>query len=258
MFIQNDKVPSLSDLDVLSNIDVMSSSMITDSSGSGLVFTPTTFAQMEDTILSLDGAFDDSDMDSFSDDSSNQEMPTAGGAPSGSKKRSSADRPRQLPGPKSRRRLEDMTQEEISRRQRRRERNKAAAARCRQRRLDLTNQLLTETQQLESEGQKLEREIENLRRQRDQLQFVLDAHRPVCRGGDGTSDKQPASSVTTAVRPNSLSIAVTTATSADAIFDLGSTGVTPIVSASGMNLFLPTAGTDFMSPTTLLGSPSTF
>lgn len=125
-----------------------------------------------------------------------------------------------------------------------------------------------ETQQLESEGQKLEREIENLRRQRDQLQFVLEAHKPVCHGGNDLSEMikpEPMPLVSaigaSAVRPTSLPIVTSTATSSamnvDLTFDLGSTGVTPIVSASGVNLFLP-AGTDYMSPSTLLGSPSAF
>ena len=53
-----------------------------------------------------------------------------------------ANSARRLPGPKSSLRTEDMTAEEIRRRDRRRQRNKLAAARCRQRRLDITNQLL--------------------------------------------------------------------------------------------------------------------
>lgn len=116
----------------------------------GDLFTPSTMTRMEDTILSLDGAFDDSDLDSsYSEDSQDTMMTSTSSTKGGSRKRSAAassttgNKPRQLPGPKSSRRLEDMTPEEINRRQRRRERNKAAAARCRQRRLDLTNQLLT-------------------------------------------------------------------------------------------------------------------
>jgi len=266
MLFQSNKISSTSDIDVLGNLDF---SMVTTPDVE--LFTPSTMTRMEDTILSLDGAFDDSDLDSsYSEDS--QDTMSSTPAAKVSRKRSAAasdgsSRPRQLPGPKSSRRLEDMTPEEIARRQRRRERNKAAAARCRQRRLDVTNQLLTETQHLESEGQKLEREIENLRRQRDQLQFVLEAHKPVCHGGNDLADMIKSEPVPTTsgavavgpVRPSSLPIATSTASSSnlDLTFDLGSTGVTPIVSASGMNLFLP-AGTDYMSPSTFLGSPSAF
>jgi hypothetical protein len=73
-----------------------------------------------------------------------------------------------------------MTPEEEERRRLRRERNKLAAARCRQRRVDLTNQLLAETECLEDEKLKLEKEITNLQRQRTQLEFVLEAHSSRC------------------------------------------------------------------------------
>jgi hypothetical protein len=95
---------------------------------------------MENALLNLDGTYDDSDSDSLTTDDSNQEWCSQSFA--NKKAKVSKGQPRQLPGPKSSRRIEDMTPEEINRRQRRRERNKAAAARCRQRRLDLTNQLL--------------------------------------------------------------------------------------------------------------------
>jgi hypothetical protein len=125
--------------------------------------------------------------------------------------------------------------------------------------------LCQETQQLESEGQRLEREIENLRRQRDQLQFVLEAHRPVCRGDtcepvkveNVMNENMHSMSSMAAVRPTSLPLAnnMVPIQTSDFSFDLGSTGVTPIVSASGLNLFLG-PGSDFMSPTALLASPS--
>ena len=118
---------------------------------------------------------------------------------------------------------------------------------------------------LESEGQQLEREIENLRRQRDQLEFVLEAHRPSCHGDVSefvkneavASDnvQQPTVSMT-AIRPTSLAIGHSLIPAMpDFDFDLGSTGVTPVISTSGQNVFLG-LGADFMSPTTLLGSPS--
>jgi len=51
-------------------------------------------------------------------------------------------RVRKLPGPRPSRTLEEMTPLEAERRRRRRERNKNAAAKCRQRRVDQTNELL--------------------------------------------------------------------------------------------------------------------
>lgn len=74
-----------------------------------------------------------------------------------------------------------LTAEDDERRRVRRERNKLAAARCRQRRVDLTNQLLAETESLEDEKLQLEKEISNLQRQRHQLEFVLDSHASRCR-----------------------------------------------------------------------------
>lgn len=239
-----------------------------------LDFTPTSMFRVENALLNLDGAYDDdSDSDSLTTDDSNQDWCHTS-TTSNKRTKLATNGQRQLPGPKSRRRLEDMTPEEINRRQRRRERNKAAAARCRQRRLDLTNQLLAETQELEAEGQRLEREIENLRKQRDQLEFVLDAHRPMCHGQEheplNMIKPEPLGQVVmmsmnmmqpvAALRPNSLPVVSNLATTSSALsfgsFDLGSTGVTPVTSASGLNVFLGT-GADFMSPTTLLGSPIT-
>ncbi|XP_011702788.1 PREDICTED: transcription factor kayak isoform X2 [Wasmannia auropunctata] len=74
-----------------------------------------------------------------------------------------------------------MTPEEEHRRQIRRERNKMAAARCRKRRMDHTNALLEETEGLEQKKQSLQDEIEQLKQVRDELEFILDAHRAVCR-----------------------------------------------------------------------------
>ncbi|KYQ49988.1 Transcription factor kayak [Trachymyrmex zeteki] len=74
-----------------------------------------------------------------------------------------------------------MTPEEEQRRQIRRERNKMAAARCRKRRMDHTNALLEETEGLEKKKQNLQDEIEQLKQVKDELEFILDAHRAVCR-----------------------------------------------------------------------------
>ncbi len=55
-----------------------------------------------------------------------------------------------------------------------------AAAKCRQRRVDLTNHLITETENLEEEKASLENEIQTLQQQREQLEFLLKAHKPMC------------------------------------------------------------------------------
>ncbi|XP_020287588.1 transcription factor kayak isoform X2 [Pseudomyrmex gracilis] len=74
-----------------------------------------------------------------------------------------------------------MTPEEEERRQIRRERNKMAAARCRKRRMDHTNALLEETEGLEQKKQSLQDEIQALQQTKDELEFILEAHRAVCR-----------------------------------------------------------------------------
>ncbi|XP_011864001.1 PREDICTED: transcription factor kayak isoform X3 [Vollenhovia emeryi] len=74
-----------------------------------------------------------------------------------------------------------MTPEEEERRQIRRERNKMAAARCRKRRMDHTNALLDETDGLEKKKQSLQEEIEQLKQVKEELEFILDTHRAVCR-----------------------------------------------------------------------------
>lgn len=71
--------------------------------------------------------------------------------------------------------------EEEERRRIRRERNKIAAAKCRQRRVDHTNRLIQETEKLEEERATLQDEIQTLRQQKDQLEFILQAHRPLCK-----------------------------------------------------------------------------
>jgi len=107
---------------------------------SSFVLTPTTLAQMESTLSAFENELTQgSDCFDSDDDSSQEWQPQlASQMTSGAHSVTT----RRLPGPKSTVRTEDMTAEEIRRRDRRRERNKLAAARCRQRRLDVTNQLL--------------------------------------------------------------------------------------------------------------------
>lgn len=233
---------------------------------SNLIFTPTTMSQMESTLSAFENELAQSS-DCFSDDDSSQDWQEYQQQPAGHfLADGQGNTGRRLPGPKSSIRTEDMTPEEIRRRDRRRERNKLAAARCRQRRLDITNQLLNETHKLEAEAQKLEREIENLRKQKTQLQFVLNAHQPTCCGNvpplkmeTGEVESDCSSSLPQAMRPSSLPITgqlATTTCQSSFDFGFGSTGFTPIVSSSGVGVFLGT-GSDIVSPTSLLMSPTT-
>ncbi|XP_056296076.1 fos-related antigen 1a [Pseudoliparis swirei] len=92
----------------------------------------------------------------------------------------------------TRRRNDDhLSHEEMQRRRIRRERNKLAAAKCRNRRRELTDTLQNETDQLEDEKSQLQKEIAELQKQRDKLELVLEAHRPICKIEDSDSDSDP-------------------------------------------------------------------
>ncbi|KAM8971795.1 fos-related antigen 1 [Sarcophilus harrisii] len=80
-----------------------------------------------------------------------------------------------------RRHNEQISPEEEERRRVRRERNKLAAAKCRNRRKELTDFLQAETDKLEGEKSELQKEIEDLQKQKERLELVLEAHRPVCK-----------------------------------------------------------------------------
>lgn len=76
---------------------------------------------------------------------------------------------------------QDATPEEEERRKVRRERNKMAAARCRKRRLDHTNDLQEETDRLEEKKQALQEEMQKLNNDKKHLQNVLQTHLLTCR-----------------------------------------------------------------------------
>ncbi|TMW41834.1 hypothetical protein DOY81_013086, partial [Sarcophaga bullata] len=74
----------------------------------------------------------------------------------------------------------NMTPEEEEKRRIRRERNKLAAARCRKRRVDQTNELTQEVEKLEKKREELHKEIESLKGMKNSLEFLLEEHRPTC------------------------------------------------------------------------------
>uniref|UniRef100_A0A8C8IGI9 BZIP domain-containing protein n=1 Tax=Oncorhynchus tshawytscha TaxID=74940 RepID=A0A8C8IGI9_ONCTS len=74
-----------------------------------------------------------------------------------------------------------LTPEEEEKRRVRRERNKLAAAKCRNRRRELTEMLQGETEELEEEKSDLQKEIETLQKEKDKLEFMLVAHNPMCK-----------------------------------------------------------------------------
>merc|ERR1719209_343660 len=76
---------------------------------------------------------------------------------------------------------EDLCPEEEERRRVRRERNKLAAARCRKRRVDQTETLQIEVNGWEEKKRMLQDEIHSLQAQKEELQFILEAHKSVCK-----------------------------------------------------------------------------
>ncbi|XP_075692990.1 fos-related antigen 1 [Rhinoderma darwinii] len=80
-----------------------------------------------------------------------------------------------------RRQGDHISPEEEERRRVRRERNKIAAAKCRNRRKELTDYLQAETDKLEEEKSSLQKEITELQKQKDKLELILDAHQPICK-----------------------------------------------------------------------------
>ncbi|XP_077477243.1 fos-related antigen 2 isoform X2 [Stigmatopora argus] len=87
-----------------------------------------------------------------------------------------------------RRRDEQLTPEEEEKRRVRRERNKLAAAKCRNRRRELTELLQGETEKLEEEKADLQKEIQCLQKEKEKLEFMLVAHNPACRLPDDEDD----------------------------------------------------------------------
>ncbi|KAG7331866.1 hypothetical protein KOW79_005835 [Hemibagrus wyckioides] len=77
--------------------------------------------------------------------------------------------------------FEQFAPEEEEKKRLRRERNKMAAAKCRNRRRELTDTLQAETDKLEDEKSVLQNDIANLLKEKERLEFILAAHRPICK-----------------------------------------------------------------------------
>lgn len=135
------------------------------------------------------GAVMDEDMNSMCSDSmSNTSWPsekttTSTPPPPGALNNSGSS---STPAPKRRggrrpNKQSNLSPEEQSKRCMRRERNKLAAARCRKRRVDHTNELTDEVDGLEKKKQILQSDIKQLQLKKDELEFLLEAHRDHCR-----------------------------------------------------------------------------
>uniref|UniRef100_H2YSV4 BZIP domain-containing protein n=1 Tax=Ciona savignyi TaxID=51511 RepID=H2YSV4_CIOSA len=97
-------------------------------------------------------------------------------------------RPKGTPGRKRKFQDHELSPAEASKRHVRRERNKIAAAKCRNRRRELTDRLQGETDHLEDHQSLLHQEIMALQQEKDQLEFLLAAHSPQCKAGIGPDD----------------------------------------------------------------------
>merc|ERR1712115_725825 len=71
--------------------------------------------------------------------------------------------------------------EEEEKRRMRRDRNRLAAAKCRKRRLDQIETLQVEVEGWERRNKKLEDEIAALRAEKEEMAFILEAHRSSCK-----------------------------------------------------------------------------
>ncbi|KQK78215.1 Fos-related antigen 2 [Amazona aestiva] len=88
-----------------------------------------------------------------------------------------------------------LSPEEEEKRRIRRERNKLAAAKCRNRRRELTEKLQAETEVLEEEKSVLQKEIAELQKEKEKLEFMLVAHSPVCKISPEERRSPPSSSL---------------------------------------------------------------
>ncbi|CAH1792392.1 unnamed protein product [Owenia fusiformis] len=155
---------------------------------------------------------------------------------------------------------------EAEKRRVRRERNKAAAAKCRQRRVDAINTLSAETDDLEDVQAELENEIQNLSQQKEQLEFILQAHRPMCKKQRNSvsvivkteSPRKPVAipvPVTTQHRPTSLNFVSTETTASKSTLATGVPIVTPSSGIVTFSLDSIVDGSTGLTP--LCGPPTT-
>jgi len=82
--------------------------------------------------------------------------------------------------PKNNNNAGGMNEEEDERKKIRRERNKLAAARCRKRRVELTDKLTEETTGLEKKRKTLQDAIQQYTEQKSELEFILESHLQHC------------------------------------------------------------------------------
>ncbi|XP_059368133.1 v-fos FBJ murine osteosarcoma viral oncogene homolog Ab [Carassius carassius] len=138
------------------------------------------------------------------------------------------------PNSNKRARTEQLSPEEEEKKRVRRERNKMAAAKCRNRRQELTDTLQAETDELEDEKSALQNDIANLLKEKERLEFILAAHKPICKIPSSSVSPVHAASV-----PEIHSITTSVVSFANA----------PVTTSSNSSLFSTTSSTDSFSST---------
>lgn len=154
-------------------------------------------------------------------------------------------------GPRRRKHEEQLTVEEESRRGVRRERNKLAAAKCRQRRVDQTNVLTQETEELEEVKANLENELETLQQVKEHLEFVLQAHNPLCK--KHKPDIKTESSYTSCTSESCTTATTTTAVPTARPTSLAlPTATLPSVSEAGIPITTPSSIFPAFTPSSMI------
>merc|ERR1712241_955613 len=126
--------------------------------------------------------------------------------------------------------------EEDEKRKMRRNRNRLAAARCRQKRLDQIESLQVEVNNWEKKNRSLEEEVVALKADKEELQFILAAHRNTCslqvKVEPATEEEspvyvevQPKEETVKLQRPGSLSLPITVNSIEGVSIDTPSNGI---------------------------------
>ncbi|KAA0708288.1 Proto-oncogene c-Fos [Triplophysa tibetana] len=146
------------------------------------------------------------------------------------------------PGSNKRTRAEQVAPEEDEKKRVRRERNKMAAAKCRNRRRELTDTLQAETDTLEDEKSSIQNDIAKLLKEKERLEFILAAHKPICKIPSEMAFSFPVQSVSpVASKPVPKIHSVTTSGV--------STPNKPVTTSSSTSLFSSTPCTDSFNST---------
>merc|ERR1712241_1134580 len=145
--------------------------------------------------------------------------------------------------------------EEEEKRKMRRNRNRLAAARCRQKRLDQIETLQVEVNNWEKKNRSLEEEVAALKADKEELQYILAAHRNTCslqvKAEPVSEEVQPKEETVKLQRPGTLSLPITVNSIEGVSIDTPSNGILSFNTLlEGKTGLTPT---NILSPTSLWG-----